>query len=448
MPYLGYGYLAAALEASGHEVHYLDVNAPEAMSNSSGIPSGYPVVCISASTFSFLEALDNARGVKKESPESLVILGGPHTSIEPEKILENPEFDVLVIGEGEETVVELAGAIEAEGGFGEHLADRIEGIACRQNGAVRLSPPRPWIEDLDSVRFPSFELFPMNLYHHYPVITARGCPYNCVFCPSKLIWGKKWRARSPGNIIREIEQAVERYGWQDNFFAILDDTFNLDVDRAEAICDGFIKAGLGIRWINLGIRAERVPPTLAEKMKRAGCELVGLGIESANPQVLKNIRKGETLEQITQGIRTLQGAGLPVFGYFMIGNPGDTLETIRETMSYVRKVGLVGVDFSLAVPYPRTQLWEKIEKEGGFLMKDYYQYHNFRTSPVFETPEFSAKDRSRAYRETRRFTIQLRFSQILKAALRSFYRACSQNPLAIPRKTARALRRFAVELKR
>ena len=448
MPYLGFGYLAAALEAAGHEVLYRDVNAPGGNGGAIGIDGDCEMVCISASTFSFLEALDNARTVRQESPDSLIALGGPHTTIEPEKILENPEFDVLVIGEGEEAIVELASAIEAEDGFGGHMVEKINGIACRHEGAFRRAPIRPWNEDLDSLSFPAFHLFPMEIYHHYPVITSRGCPYDCVFCPSKLIWGRTWRARSPGNIVREIEHALERYDWKDKFFAFLDDTFTLDKARAEAICDGILEADLGIRWINLGIRADRVTSTLAAKMKRAGCEFVGLGIESANPEVLKNIKKGETLEEITEGIRILQKVGLPVFGYFMIGNPGDTPETIRETMAYVKRMGIVGTAFSSAIPYPGTRLWKFVEEEGRFLMRDYYRFHNFKNKPVFETPAFSARQRRAAYRKTRLLTARLQLKEAFKASSRAFFDTLSTDPLSIPGKTVHALKRFAVELRK
>jgi anaerobic magnesium-protoporphyrin IX monomethyl ester cyclase len=440
IPHLGFGYVAAALEAAGYPVTYLDVNEPERRRGQIAIPQGHMMVCLSASTFSFLEAGEMAERIKKESPESLVVLGGPHTSLEPEKILENPHLDLLVVGEGEETIVEVARAVEEQGRFDTRMADEIGGIAFRHEGVVRRTPPRPWIEDLDRIPFPAFHLFPMHLYQQYPMITARGCPFDCVFCSSKTVWGRKWRARSPENIIQEIQHAIERFNLREKYFAVLDDTFNLDVGRAEAICDGIVEAGLKIRWINSGIRADRVPPSLAKKMRRAGCEVVGVGIESANRTVLENIKKGETLEELTLGIRTLQGAGIRVFGFFMIGNPGDTLETVRETIDYAKTMGLWGADFSMAVPYPGTQLWDIIERQGRFVKKDYYLFHNFRKRPLFETPEFSVTERKRAYRKATRFTFRLRITQGFTLGVRSFLEACRKDPLSVPRKIVRALR--------
>ncbi len=443
IPHLGFGYVASALESAGYPVTYLDVNDPVHRKGQIAIPEGHGMVCLSASTFSFLEARELAERVKRESPESMVVLGGPHTSLDPEKILADSNLDLLVIGEGEETIVELARAVAEKGRFDAHGdGTDIRGIAFRRQGKVHRTEPRPWIQDLDRIPFPAFHLFPMHLYQHYPLITARGCPYNCVFCSSKKVWGRRWRARSPQNIVREIQHALEHFHGRENYFAILDDTFNLDVERAEAICDGIVEAGLQIRWTNSGIRADRVTPSLAGKMRRAGCEVVGVGIESANEQVLKNIKKGETLEEITLGVHTLKEAGIRVFGFFMIGNPGDTLETIRETIDYAKELNLWGADFSLAVPYPGTELWDIIESKGRFVRKDYTRFHNFRKTPLFETPEFGASDRKRAYRRATLFTLRLKVVQGFTLGIRSFLQACRKDPVSVPRKTFRALGRL------
>lgn len=157
---------------------------------------------------------------------------------------------------------------------------------------------------------PDFTSLDMDNYSRYPILTSRGCPYDCTYCCCDTLWGKKWRFRSPGNLVNEIRQARTLYQWKDRHFVIVDDTFNLKPKRVEAFCDGLLEANLGINYYVWGFRADRAPMAMLKKMKASGCIGVSIGVESANSEVLKKIRKGESIKQITETVFNLKKVGI------------------------------------------------------------------------------------------------------------------------------------------
>lgn len=254
--------------------------------------------------------------------------------------------------------------------------------------------------------FPAFNPGDIERYPTYPLITSRGCPFQCIYCAAGLIWGRKWRARTPGNIIEEIKHARQHYGWKGKRFGVMDDSFNISVPRALEFCEQLLQEKLDIEWACQGIRADNVTPELARKMQMAGCQSVGVGVESADVTVLKNINKGETLEQIGAGIKKLADAGIAVSASFMIGNPGDSLESCKKSMEFIQDSPLLGCNFYLALPYPKTGLWDFVRENGRFLQPDYTKFQHTTEEPVFETPDFPAEERRQAYKLARRFVLK------------------------------------------
>src|SRR5690606_28491052 len=183
----------------------------------------------------------------------------------------------------------------------------IPGVICRdKDGSVVKGIARQGIRKIDELPMPAYDLFEMDAYPIHRLVTSRGCPYKCSFCSSAVVWEFKWKKRSPKSLVAEIKYLVDNYGRKTFFFN--DDSFNMDMKRAEGICDELINQKLNILW-STPLRADRITPKMAKKMKKAGCYNVGVGIESANNSLLERMSKQTSIEEITQGIRTFRNAG-------------------------------------------------------------------------------------------------------------------------------------------
>lgn len=399
-PSLGLGYLAAVAAQAGHEVQIFDLRVGDTAGKRRYLKEGFDLVGLTTTSFTFSDALRVAREIKAAHPGSRLLFGGPHTTIAGEEVLVEGAVDFAVFGEGEVTFRELLAALET--GDENGLA-AIPGLMLPRSGKKAQGPSRPWIEDLDALPLPDFSSLDMGAYTKYPIITSRGCPFQCVYCCCGPLWGKKWRYRSPESLNHEIRTAVDRYGWAGKPFNILDDTFNLNPERVEAFCDRLIADKLDLQYHVWGFRADRAPMRMLEKLKASGCLSVSIGVESASPNVLKQMRKGETIDQITETLGNLKKVGIYPMCLFMIGNPGDTLETVKQTIRYAADNRLYLVTFNMALPYPKTELWDYVEANGRFLRRDYTEFHHYSEVPLFETPDFSAEDRSTAFKLARAF---------------------------------------------
>lgn len=390
--------LAACLVEKGHEVGVLDLYFSSAEEQQRFLQEKWDLIGISATSFAFNVALHAAKAIKElTSQPPPVVLGGAHVSVARELVLKETAFDFGIYGEGELPLLALVELLEKGGPLHEESLESVPGLIFRSGGRVMVNPPSPRIRDLDSTALPPYGLFPMDSYSVHTLSTSRGCPYACVYCASDAILGRKWVAKSPQRIVREIEHVMERWGKKP--FSIVDDSFNLDTDRVKEFCRLLKSRGLNIRWTMCGgIRADRLDPEMLSLMKETGCHEIGIGVESANPHVLKNVGKGETVEQIRAGIRMIKKAGLPVSASFMIGNPGDTLATIQESIEFIREERPDSARFFIAIPYPNTKLWQYVEENGTFLRTDYVNYHDHSEEPSFETADFSYTDRIKAFK--------------------------------------------------
>jgi anaerobic magnesium-protoporphyrin IX monomethyl ester cyclase len=365
-PPLGLGYLAAVLEQSQHQVQILDFSLDPQSSLDSDVQRvaafNPHLVGITAMTSVYHNALETAALLKAYLGRPIV-LGGPHATMCPERILaESTVIDYLVRGEGETTILELAQALG-----GERDLRSVNGLTYRRRGEVVSNPDRDLIADLDSLPFPARHLFDLKRYglrtpEGQPmatILSSRGCPYNCSYC-FKGIVGRTYRQRSPENIIAELRQIIAEYGIHNFYF--IDDLFTIDLRRLQAITQELITQELDIRWQCLG-RVDRVNAEILRKMYAAGCRRIHYGIESGNQEVLQRIGKGIKLEQVRDAVRWAKEAGIQAKGYFMLGLPGDTEKTMQQTIDLAVELDLDEAMFSLTTPFPGTRLWDELVKK-------------------------------------------------------------------------------------
>jgi len=401
LPPLGLAYIAAVFKKNNIDVKILDL-ATLNLSNQQAkkiIEKFNPdILGITAATNTIEEAYDLINLLKLDSK---IVVGGPHTSVLPERTLkECPKIDIVVRGEGEHVMLEIAQ---------NKPLSKIKGISYKKDNKIYTNPPRPFIENLDELSFPARDLLPLEKYwspgiRRYPfatLITSRGCPFNCNFCVNYTVHGKKFRIRSVENIMKEIDELVHKYKVKE--INILDDNFTLDSKRVEKLCDELIKRNYDLIWkTGNGIRADSINENLIKKMKSAGCYLLAFGIESGNPQILKNINKGETLEQIETAVRLAQKYKILTEGFFMIGNLGENKKTIRDTINFAKKLNLSIAQFQIFIPIPGSKYYKIIKREGKLFAKSWKDYNAF-SDPIFEhgslTKGLMLKMQKQSYKE-------------------------------------------------
>lgn len=337
----------------------------------------------------------------KEKFDIPIIVGGPHVSAVKGEILKETNADFAIKGEGEYTFLELINQIQKR----KHNFKNIKGLLWRKNNKIIENENRPYIENLDSLPIPAYEncgleKYPCHEQKTLPIITSRGCPYRCNFCSVRLSMGNRFRARSAENVVDEIE-----YWYKKGFrlFEINDDCFSFDIKRAMKICDLIIKRKLKITYqLYNGIRVDRINKELLRKMKQSGCVFISYGCEAGNEQILKNIRKGITLEQVQQVVNWTNEIGIKSSTNFIIGHPGETYETAMDSIRFAESLPCDFVNFYNLVPYPGTDLFEWVKTNNLFLVPPeiYLKDISYRdASPIFETKEFTKEEREKALRK-------------------------------------------------
>ncbi|RJP28054.1 MAG: radical SAM protein [Candidatus Omnitrophota bacterium] len=371
-PPVGLAYIAALLESRGYNCQIIDAQIMGLSSHEllREIRIQPDLIGISSSIVTYPAALDTAKVLKEAFKGTPVIFGGPHPSSIPEKALQNDCVDAVAVGEAEATMLEIARRFKD----GEHLFSGIEGVIYKNNGEVVTNSPRKLIEDLDALPFPAYHLLPgFKLYKSRarkspvaPLLTNRGCPYQCTFC-NKDIFQRRIRSRSPENVIKEIDWLVNKFSVKQ--IDILDDNFNFDLNHAKQILDLIIDRdySLAINMQN-GIRADNVDPQLLDKMKKAGVFKIGFGIETADPQVQRKIKKVLDLDKIIGITRQAQEKGIIVYANFIIGLVGDSQESMQRTIDYAVRLSPDIANFMIALPLPGTELYKEIEEKGKFLV--------------------------------------------------------------------------------
>ncbi len=386
-PPLGLAYLAAALEEAGAEARVLDcVVHPysEAMLRETLEAFNPAIVGATAVTMNVGHAVRVIEDVKRIAPQALTVMGGPHATFSAQETFAAcPALDVIVRGEGERTLVELVGCVTTGGDLGS-----VAGIAFRNGSGIRFTPEREFIRDLDRLPLPARRLLPLGRYRALgmpiSMTTTRGCPFQCIFCVGRKMVGARVRYRNPQIVVDELEELTRLGFHQVN---IADDLFTANKDHCLAVCAEILRRGLAVKWTWFA-RVDTVSVEVLERMKAAGCTAVSFGIESANPGILKTIRKGITLEQVEAAVGMCARAGVTPFASFILGLPGETPETISETMAFGKRLQQIGLlyGFHLLAPFPGTEVRERSAALGlRILTDDWSQYHANRAVVETET---------------------------------------------------------------
>jgi radical SAM superfamily enzyme YgiQ (UPF0313 family) len=388
IPPLSLAYCAAVIEALGLEVDILDAVAlrrkPKNVLALIGERS-YDLVALNTATPSIADDLKMARRIKQTNPAGFVVLLGPHVSLFAEEALAESEADAVVRGEPEYTVEELASTL-AQG----NPPDGILGLSIRADSTVTHFDDRPLVENLDSIPFPARHLLPMEKYRSAvwgkqpftTMLTSRGCSYGCIYCPYRIGHGTKWRARSPGNVVEEIEECVGRFGVREILFR--DPLFTADQQRAVAICEQILARGIQVDW-RCETRADLLSEDLITLFARAGCKGINVGIESGAREILETVRRFPIApERIRSVFEKCRRVGIETMAFFIIGLPGETKETARRTVEFAVEVSPDVVQFTAATPYPHTPYYEQLKQE-GLLVDDWSLYTS--RAPVIGTKE-------------------------------------------------------------
>jgi len=325
---------------------------------------------ITATTNAIFKASEVAKKLKTIDDNILVIIGGPHVTATPKETMTLfQEFDIGVIGEGEVTIVELLNAQEANGKLGE-----VDGLILRDNGALRITRTREPIRDLDSLPLPAWDLLPELSKHYRPpafsfntlpstsIITSRGCFGQCTFC-DRSVFGNKVRAHSAGYVIEMMTHLVENYGIRD--IIIDDDNFLLFKPRLRDICDKLVEKDFDLTW-SCNSRVDIVNPDVLSLVRRAGCWQIAYGIESGSQDILDLLKKNIKLSQIRTALKWTKDAGIRTKGFFLIGHPTETTETIRKTIDFAKSVELDDFQMSMFTPFPGSEIYNYAEKYGTF----------------------------------------------------------------------------------
>jgi radical SAM superfamily enzyme YgiQ (UPF0313 family) len=383
-------YLGALCEKNGYEVNVIDCQGERL--NLQAFKSRLEktdadVVGITSATLTYKSALKVANIAKEVFPNCVTLLGGCHATFwDVNALKECPNLDIIVRKEGELTFLEL---LEKLGN--KRSLDSVNGITFRKGDNIIRNEDRPYIEKLDELPFPAHHLLKLNAYVKVgkliiPVMTSRGCVYWCDFCSAVRMFGRKYRMRSPENVVDEIELVHKKYGVEQ--FTFYDDAFTVDSKRTEKICDEIMRRKLDIEW-DCETRVDMVNRSLLEKMRRAGCIAVWFGVESGCQMIIDKMKKKFTIEQTRRAFKIAHDVGLMTVASVILGFPGETEETAWETINFVKSLNPVDVGFYIATPYPGTPLFDLVKSKGWLKTEDFDKYDT--ATPVFETPYLSMK---------------------------------------------------------
>lgn len=411
LPPLGLAYIASHLERGKHQVNIIDLDL-YSMSDLEiqNFIHHYPaeVYGISSTLFGFSGARRFAGLIKKNRLDSLIVLGGQCAVLSPRIIMaRSPEFDVIVGGEGELSMLELCDALENRNDLIE-----VRGIFYRDQGEIVATAPAPLMENLDDNPFPARHLLPNSSYRLHPPFglyspvttmeTSRGCVANCIFC---VLYHRPYRTRSAGNIVDEIEVVTGEYGVKEIYF--VDPSFNASEERVMEISEEIMRRGIKVAW-TCKFRVDRVSRKPLRMMERAGCYMISYGVESGSQQVLNNLRKGTTVDQIERAIRLSREAGIRSIAYLMLGNPGETDDTIRTTMKLMNRLRPDFVLYAPLTPDPGSELFQ-VAVDRGILDEDCYEKLLFSELSA-QWPLYATKELSRS-----------EIIEWIKAASRAYY---------------------------
>jgi radical SAM superfamily enzyme YgiQ (UPF0313 family) len=390
-PPIGLAYLAAVLEQNGYEIRIMDCPVCEMDHEKlkADLASFEPtLIGISSMTPTIESALKSARVAKEVCPDAKVVMGGSHvTFMDRETLAEEPATDIVVRGEGEETLLELVKQLPDL-----PKVEDVKGITFRKGNQIVQTPNRPYIQNLDALPRPAYKYIPVEKYRILgrkllPIMSSRGCPFQCSFCAASQMFGARFRARSPKNVLDELEWLRDEYGAEGISFQ--DDTLTFDRKRILEICDGIIERKIRLPW-GCGTRADTVTKEILAKMRAAQCDEVCFGVESGCQRIRDALKKRVSTEQCENAIKWAKEVGMFVTVSVILGYPGETKETLQQTLDFVRKVEPDDVWLCHATPYPGTELRALVESNGWKMSDEWPLYNTMH--PIFEDPILPAEE--------------------------------------------------------
>jgi len=385
IPPAGLGFIAAYLKSKNIDVRIFDLMF--AIRNLNDIREIIQrekpeIIGIGSTSPQFKSSLMIAEIIKECDANILVVMGGPHSTSMPLDVINRKAIDITAVGDGEITMLEICQG---------KPFNQIKGIYYKDNGKPVFTGDREILMDIDQLPFPLYEQLPMDKYSSFyfgksmGIISGRGCPFNCTFCASKIIDKGIFRFRSSDNILKELNYLYDNYGFKK--FSFWDDTFTLKKDRITELCSKLSSNPVKFKW-TCNTHINTVSDELLKTMAESGCKIIHLGVESGNEKILKSINKNISVEKIGRAVDWAHKYGIIVYGFFMIGLPGETEETVMQTInvSISKKIDLA--QFSLLTPLPGTEIWDKAEKGEGlkFATSDLDKFLRYGNA-VIELPD-------------------------------------------------------------
>lgn len=367
---IGLLYIAGTLLANNYDVKVLDAehdNLSFTETIHAIIREEPDVLGITCTTPLINLSLKIAEKIRDYLPVKVVI-GGPHITALPNEVYKY--VDSLIVGEGEYAFLEL--------------------IKDLKKGKIKKIYQKPLIENLDEIPFP-YRDWSINYYKdcsggkYRTMVSSRGCPYNCIFCGSKIMFGQKTRFRSPENVVEEIKQLKV------NEITMCDDTFTLDRQRTIKMCEKIVNEKLDMKFL-VSSRANTIDRGMLVWLKRAGVYHITFGIESGSQKILNIMKKGITLEQAEKAIKLTKEFGIETYCSYVLGCPGETKQTIQETLDFAKKLDSDYAQFSIATPYPGTELWEIAKNKGLLKNVDYSKFSWYYNKPIFDVEGLTADE--------------------------------------------------------
>ncbi len=399
-------YSVAVLEEAGFEPSFVDAIMEEldVAAFAQRVKEIHPeLLVMECSTPSIRYDLQSAAAVKAALPEVRIALVGSHVTFFHREVLsENPAVDAVCRGEFEITLRELARAM-AEG----RDWSTVEGLSYRHDGQVVANAERPLIANLDALPFPARHIVRSEGYRAgifsgtqpTAIVSSRGCPFQCTYClwPATL-YGHRFRARSAENVVEEIGEVVHQYGIDEIYFD--DDTFTMDRQRVLDICHLIRERRLRVSWI-VQARVDTVDREVLRAMKEAGCHYILFGVESGSPEMLETMKKRIELDQVREAFRLCRELGIKTQAFFLFGVPGETQQTIRQTIEFAKSLPASTAQFAVVVPHPGSALYEQVVRHGWLVYSDWEDFASCEA--LVETPQLSRAEvqqaRVNAYRE-------------------------------------------------
>ncbi|MBW8015818.1 MAG: B12-binding domain-containing radical SAM protein [Planctomycetes bacterium] len=437
LPPLGLGYIAAVLQQQGIEVKIVDalmmgwhtrvdidndlIRIGLSFADIHKIILDYGPDMVGINSL-FTKQRNNAHEIfrlaKEVNPEIITVSGGAHPTVLPEMVLADKNVDFVVLGEGEDSILDILKIIE---GSADNL--QLDGIGLKKDGETIIYPKTRYIQDVDSIPFPAWDVMNMDLYfglgashgkrlhsRFMPIMTSRGCGAGCTFCSAHRVWGKSYRMRSAENIIEEMRVLKDKYGIKELMFE--DDNLTMNVKRAEKIFDLMINENFNFAWDTPnGVAAFALTESIILKMKQSGCYQMNLALESGSQYVLDSIiKKPLKLHKVKPLIEYAKKIKLGVSIYLIIGMPGETLDQIQETFRLAKDMEVYHPHISIATPYPGSELYETCVKN-EYISREFNLDDLFIRSFCITTDDWNGEDLKRALKNGRKYLLKAKYKK-------------------------------------